>query len=149
MQFDEFVGRVHNRAELASTGEALRAIRATLQTLSERVYFDEAQDLAAQLPREIGEYLTMVDDVESFSLGEFLDRVAERETVDLPDATAPQRSRPRGDRSAGRDSDAGQDGRHPRPTSRRVQAPVRGWQHRLNDLALQRIWKRTFAGLRI
>ncbi|HDQ71511.1 MAG TPA: DUF2267 domain-containing protein [Chloroflexi bacterium] len=87
MQFDEFVGRVHNRAELASTGEALRAIRATLQTLSERVYFDEAQDLAAQLPREIGEYLTMVDDVESFSLGEFLDRVAERETVDLPDAT--------------------------------------------------------------
>ncbi len=87
MQFDEFVGQVHNRAELASTGEAMRAIRATLQTLSERVYFDEAADLAAQLPQEIGEYLTMVDEVESFSIDEFFDRVAEREAVDLPDAT--------------------------------------------------------------
>lgn len=87
MQFDEFVGRVHNRAKLASAGEALRAIRATLQTLSERVYFDEAQDLAAQLPREIGEYLTMVEDIERFSLDEFFDRVAEREAIDLPDAT--------------------------------------------------------------
>jgi uncharacterized protein (DUF2267 family) len=86
MDFDEFVGRVHNRAEMASTGEAVGAIRATLQTLGERLYGGEAGDLAAQLPEEIGAYLTMGDGDESFSLDEFFRRVADREGVDHPDA---------------------------------------------------------------
>lgn len=86
MQFDEFVGRVHERAEMASTGEALSAIRATLQTLGERLYGGEADDLAAQLPQEIGAYLSMDGGDEAFGIDEFLRRVAEREGVDAPDA---------------------------------------------------------------
>jgi uncharacterized protein (DUF2267 family) len=89
MQYDEFVGRVHNRAQLASTGEAVKAIRATLQTLGERLFGDEADHVAAQLPEEIGTYLTMIEDDEreSFDLEEFFLRVAAKEPVDLPTAT--------------------------------------------------------------
>ena len=86
MQYDEFVGRVQNRARLASGGEAVRAIHATLQTLGERLFGKEAEHLAAQLPPEIGTYLRQVEVKESFSLDEFFERVAEREGVDLPDA---------------------------------------------------------------
>jgi len=86
MQYDEFVGRVQNRTQMASTEEAVRAIRATLQTLSERLAGDEADDLAAQLPQEIGVFLHREDGGERFSLDEFLRRVADREKVDPPDA---------------------------------------------------------------
>jgi len=86
MKFDEFVGHVQNRAQMASTGEAVSAVRATLQTLGERLYGGEADDLAAQLPEEIGAYLTLGNGNEIFSLEEFLRRVAERESVDYPDA---------------------------------------------------------------
>ena len=87
MKFDDFVGRVHNRAQMASTGEAVGAIRATLQTLGERLYGGEADDLAAQLPEEIGAYLRTGESNERFSLDEFCRRVADREGVDRPDAT--------------------------------------------------------------
>lgn len=87
MQYDEFVGKVQNRSQFGSSGEAVAAIRATLQTLGERLFGNEAEDLAAQLPREIGFYLRIADTDETFSLDEFFDRVARREQVDLPDAT--------------------------------------------------------------
>jgi uncharacterized protein (DUF2267 family) len=84
MKHDEFVGHVQNRARLASRGEALRAVRATLETLGERLAGGEADDLAAQLPPEIGDYLREAESDGSFSLDTFLDRVAEREGTDLP-----------------------------------------------------------------
>jgi uncharacterized protein (DUF2267 family) len=84
MDYNEFIGKVHNRAELASTEEAVKAIRATLHTLGERVTEGEAQDLAAQLPEELGVYLNMAEKTERFALDEFLDRVAEREGIDRP-----------------------------------------------------------------
>lgn len=87
MQYNEFVGQVQNRARLGSTGETVRAIRATLETLGERITADEAEHLAAQLPQEIGYYLRQADMTEPFTLGEFFERVSERETIDLPDAT--------------------------------------------------------------
>ncbi len=37
MQYDQFVGQVQSRAPLASNGEAIAAIRATLETLGERL----------------------------------------------------------------------------------------------------------------
>jgi uncharacterized protein (DUF2267 family) len=86
MHYDEFIGRVQNRARLASSGEAVRAIRATLEVLGERLFGGEAQDLAAQLPREIAHYLTADGGSESFGLQEFFRRVSEREQVELPDA---------------------------------------------------------------
>jgi uncharacterized protein (DUF2267 family) len=88
MQYDEFIGHVHNRAQMASREEAVRAIHATLQTLGERLAGGEAGNLAAQLPPEIGTYLRMGGDgTQSFGLKEFLRRVAEREQVDPSDAT--------------------------------------------------------------
>ncbi len=85
MQFDEFIGQVQHRARLAATDEAIRTTRATLQTLAERLYGGEADDLAAQLPQEIGRYLQEVESRGNrFSLDEFFRRVSEREGVDLP-----------------------------------------------------------------
>ena len=89
MQYDEFVGQVQNRAKLASNGEAVRAIRATLETLADRLAGGAADNLAAQLPREIGEYLRResVGELsvgERFDLNEFFRRVAQKEQIDLP-----------------------------------------------------------------
>ncbi len=84
MNFDEFTGKVQNKAKLASTDEALTAIRATLETLAERTAGEEAQNLAAQLPAEIGKFLSQPHVVERFSLADFFDRVTEKEGVDKP-----------------------------------------------------------------
>lgn len=84
MQFDEFTGKVQNKAKLATTGEALKAIRATLETLAERIAGEEADNLAAQLPEEIGRFLKGKRIVEGFSLADFFDRVTEKEGVDKP-----------------------------------------------------------------
>ena len=89
MTYDEFVGQVQSRAKLASTGEAVAAIRATLETLAERLAANAPEKLAAQLPREIGEYLRISSTAgtgESFPLNEFFKRVAAREKVDEPDS---------------------------------------------------------------
>jgi uncharacterized protein (DUF2267 family) len=85
MKYDEFVGQVQNRARLATSGEAVRAIQATFKALGTRLYGQEAQNLAAQLPPELGDYLT-TEENESFPLEAFFERVAEEEGVDLPDA---------------------------------------------------------------
>jgi uncharacterized protein (DUF2267 family) len=37
MDFNDFTGEVQHRLELATQGEAVRATRAVLQTLSERI----------------------------------------------------------------------------------------------------------------
>lgn len=86
MQYDEFVGTVQHRARLASSGEAVQAIHATLATLGERLFGGEVDDVAAQLPGEIGFYLTQALEQEAFPVKEFFRRVAEREQADLPDA---------------------------------------------------------------
>jgi len=86
MQFDDFVGQVQHRARLASTGEAMRAIHATLMTLGERLFGGEANDLAAQLPQEIGTYLRMAVQLDNFDAREFCERVQQREGVNYPDA---------------------------------------------------------------
>ena len=86
MTFDEFLGQVQNRARLASTGEALKAARATLTVLSQRLFGGEADELAAQLPEEIREYLEQVETPGDFGPDEFVSRVIEIEGVDLPEA---------------------------------------------------------------
>jgi len=84
MTFDHFVGQVQHRAQLASTDQALRAIRCTFETLAERLSFDEAKDVAAQLPRELGTYFAVPEHSIRMSLDDFFHRVSEREGVDLP-----------------------------------------------------------------
>ena len=88
MNYDRFVGLVQSRAHLASSDEAIAAIRATLSTLAERIDPHEAHHLASQLPREIGMYLEggFSEKGERFDFGEFCKRVSDREHVDPPKA---------------------------------------------------------------
>lgn len=78
MDYSTFIGQVQNRAELPSQEDAVRVTRITLETLSRRIDPNEAEDLAAQLPEEIGRHLAKVDDLESFSWEEFVERIAQK-----------------------------------------------------------------------
>jgi len=86
MNYKEFVGQVQHRLEYAQFGQAVRATRAVLTTLGERLQKGEATDLASPLPMEIDRYLTEAEHGQRFDYSEFLDRVAEREGVDRSDA---------------------------------------------------------------
>ena len=78
MDYDTFIGEVQNRGQFASREDAVRATRITLETLSQRIGPDEAEDLGAQLPEEIGRFLSKVDTVERFDWNEFIDRIIEK-----------------------------------------------------------------------
>ena len=87
MKYDQFIELVQNRAQLASRGHAVSAIRATLETLASRLTVESADHLAAQLPREIAYYImnaprTEFQRGERFDLEEFYRRVAKSEFVD-------------------------------------------------------------------
>jgi uncharacterized protein (DUF2267 family) len=88
MNFDEFTGTVQHRLGLSGTGETVRAIRATLSTLGQRLPEGNAEDLAASLPMEVKWYLTGAVDEhgQRFDWGTFVDRVSEIEGADRPDA---------------------------------------------------------------
>ncbi|MFB6254308.1 MAG: DUF2267 domain-containing protein [Halobacteriaceae archaeon] len=88
MKFNDFIGEVQHELELASEGEALRASRAVLQTLGERLGHGEAKDLASPLPMEIDRFPTATVDEhgQQFTWDEFIDRVAQRANVEEADA---------------------------------------------------------------
>lgn len=87
MKYDEFIGQIQSRARLGTLGDAVKATRAVLETLGERVPGDEIKDLAAQLPSEIAHYFSQKSEiVDKFGLNDFFKRVSEREPCDLPDA---------------------------------------------------------------
>jgi uncharacterized protein (DUF2267 family) len=78
MEHDHLIGQVQHRARLSSHGEAEVAVRATLQTLEERISGGAYQNLIAQLPQGIGEYRDASDidrrrTGERFGLDEFLE----------------------------------------------------------------------------
>ncbi|WP_413804672.1 DUF2267 domain-containing protein [Streptomyces sp. OE57] len=94
MDHDTLIGQVQARARLDSRGAAEAATRATLETLAERIPASLADNLAAQLPREIGEHLHRVatapdqpDTGIRMAYDEFLDRVAQRAGADKAKAT--------------------------------------------------------------
>lgn len=82
MDFNEFTGEVQHRIEAATQGEAVRAIRAVLQTLGERLEPGEASDLASPLPMEIDRYILDVDHGQRFDYDEFVDRIEARMNYD-------------------------------------------------------------------
>lgn len=88
MDFDEFTGEIQHRLELPGTGETVRAIRATLLTLGQRIPAGNAEDLAASLPMEIRWYLTgaVQEHGQRFDWEEFIDRVSNIEGADPTDA---------------------------------------------------------------
>lgn len=78
MDYDTFIGEVQNRAQLPSREDAVRVTRIALETFSERIEPAAAENLAAQLPDEIGRHLGKVDVVERFDWDDFVDRVVEK-----------------------------------------------------------------------
>ena len=86
MKYQEFLGQVQARARLASPDEAVRATRATLTTLGERLIDGQAHHLAAQLPEELARWLEDRGQ-ESFDFDEFVERAAQRAHVEPPEAT--------------------------------------------------------------
>jgi len=88
MNFDEFTGTVQHRLELSDTGETVRAIRATLMTLGQRLPSGHANDYAASLPIEIKWYMTgaVADHGQHFDWQEFIDRVSDIEQTDRSEA---------------------------------------------------------------
>jgi uncharacterized protein (DUF2267 family) len=58
MQYQEFIERVRERAYIDSDEEALTLIRATLETLSEHQAGKASTQLAAELPEQIGGFIT-------------------------------------------------------------------------------------------
>lgn len=88
MDYTTFIGEVQNRASLPARKDALAVTRITLETLSKRLGSDEADNLAAQLPKEIGRDLEEVTEVERFSWDEFVDRLGEKGDYDMHDERA-------------------------------------------------------------
>ncbi|MBW4617560.1 MAG: DUF2267 domain-containing protein [Desmonostoc vinosum HA7617-LM4] len=84
MEYEEFITHVQSLAQSNSREEAKRATRATLETIKERIAGDEAQELAAKLPQELGEYLRgrEGDSGKSFNLQEFIARASSKENVE-------------------------------------------------------------------
>jgi uncharacterized protein (DUF2267 family) len=82
MTHDEFVGQVQHRAQLPSRGDAETIIRATLETLAERLQPQAAAHVAAQLPAELGHHLRSADRFEHLTMKEFVERIAKRERAD-------------------------------------------------------------------
>jgi uncharacterized protein (DUF2267 family) len=87
MQYSEFMGQVHHRARVDSMDKAVAAVRATLTVLGQRLAGGEPDDLAAELPNEIGRYLReAAPRGQRFGFQEFMERVSQEEGVDLPEA---------------------------------------------------------------
>ena len=84
MKYDQFIKHVQTLAQLDSRDEAESATRATLETIKERIVGNEASQLAAQLPKEMAEYLhgREGEDGQYFKVEEFYRRVSEKEGVD-------------------------------------------------------------------
>jgi len=94
MHYTELTQNVQATANLGSREQAEQAIRAVLETLSERILGNEASELADQLPEEMGTYLRGREGQmgERFSLEEFYQRVSSREGVDAPTAATHTRA---------------------------------------------------------
>ena len=73
-------------AEVQTGEEAERAVRATLETLRERLAGNEPNNLADQLPPEIADPLRGEGGRDGFSLAEFYRRVADKECVEETEA---------------------------------------------------------------
>jgi uncharacterized protein (DUF2267 family) len=83
MKYNEFIESVRQRTGIPR--EAVETLtHATLQVLAERLSGGEAEDLQAQLPKELKEDLAVPKQkpAESFGAAEFTRRVAERAGID-------------------------------------------------------------------
>jgi uncharacterized protein (DUF2267 family) len=93
MQHDEFIGQVQARGKLSSRAQAERVTRSVLETLGQRIPDGLADNLAAQLPHEIGEHLRRTEQPDHHGTGEqfdhdtFIAQVSDKSGLDRPQAT--------------------------------------------------------------
>lgn len=94
MKTSDFIARVRERGGIESSEQAMKASRATLMILSERLKGGEPMHLAAQLPREIGRFLhtEKAGQGRRLSVDEFVHRISELEGVDMETAREHARS---------------------------------------------------------
>lgn len=85
MKYDELIARASRETGL-ERDQADAAVRAVLRTLTERIGTDEADDLAAQLPKELKDAVPPFRAPEQFDAEEFVRRVAGLTDVDLEEA---------------------------------------------------------------
>ncbi|PJE93892.1 DUF2267 domain-containing protein [Streptomyces carminius] len=80
MRYDEFLARVRELGEYKSSQEAERITTSVLEVLASRITPDESEDLAAQLPGPLGDFLleSRPERPETYGMEEFLRRVADR-----------------------------------------------------------------------
>lgn len=88
MQYDDFLALVQEQAGLNSRTRAADVTHATLETLAERIDADTADNLASQLPPGIARFLRNRSGgaVETFSVDEFVRRVAHRADIESDEA---------------------------------------------------------------
>jgi uncharacterized protein (DUF2267 family) len=86
VKYDEFISSVAERTGLPRE-EAESLTHATLRVLAERLSAGEADDLAAQFPRELkGDLIPPTPQAQSFGAREFARQVAERIGIQEADA---------------------------------------------------------------
>jgi len=91
VKYDQFIKHVQTTAQLDSKEAAEQAICATFETIAERIVGNEASQLAAQLPAELGKYLRghEGENGDHFPIEEFYQRICQKAGLD-PDAAAVQ-----------------------------------------------------------
>jgi uncharacterized protein (DUF2267 family) len=88
VHYDDFISSLaHRTGRPREQAESLT--NATLRVLADRISAGEADDLAAQLPRELkGPLIPPTPDAQSFGVQEFARRVARRAGTEKSDACA-------------------------------------------------------------
>lgn len=78
MRYDNFLQAVQTRTKLTDNLEASTAVTATLNTLAERLHPDERESIAARLPQDLKNLVTVEGEANEMRLDEFFDRVSQR-----------------------------------------------------------------------
>lgn len=99
MRYPEFIERVMANVDFESRDQAELVIKESLAALGERIYRTEQDKLAAQLAKELREYLssraepeTMRGDTPRYSLEEYYNRVSARTDVGFPEVIEQSRA---------------------------------------------------------
>jgi uncharacterized protein (DUF2267 family) len=83
MEYSEFITHVQSLAQSESREEAEVATRSTLEIIKQIVPSNEREELAAQIPQELWEYIRggETEPIQSFHLQEFIERISQRENL--------------------------------------------------------------------
>lgn len=86
MRYDDFIALVQEETKLPAREDAERVAEATLETFGERLPRLEQEQLAAQLPKELKEFMLKRETTERYELQEFYNRVGARADTGYYDA---------------------------------------------------------------